>query len=93
MCAPCAAACGAAMSAGNWPGDSACDLGLVTDFEGTTHVCDTCSGNGCKPKRARNSKTKRQLYQSLSGSVVFSDQKGRAVFVNMESGNAFVVEN
>jgi hypothetical protein len=73
-----------------FPGDSDCSGGLVTN-DGAAHVCLKCHGDGCKPKRTRRA-PRRALYESLSGSTVYTDQKGRPVFVNLETGTAYVVE-
>lgn len=77
-----------------FPGDSDCNVGVVIGDDGDSHVCDTCSGKGCKPRapgrvvRARQ----REKLRELSGSVVLIDQKGRAVFVDLEKGTAYVQE-
>lgn len=83
------------MSSKNFPGDSECYAGLVQEDELTAHVCLDCNGNGCKPKRVRRDVRERaaQRLLDLSGSTVFPDQRGRAVFVNIERGTAFVVES
>lgn len=82
-----------AARAKNYPGDSECSLGLVHN-DGRAHVCQVCGGNGCPQKgQGRAFRTRRrELFRNLSGSTVFRDQKGRAVFVDLEKGTAYVLE-
>lgn len=84
---------GLPLSRQNFPGDSACDLGIVTNG-GSCHVCQICKGDGCKPKIPGRASRARRLDQllKLSGSTILSDQKGRAVFVDLEAQTAYVME-
>jgi hypothetical protein len=76
----------------NFPGDSECYAGLVKEDDLTSHVCLNCHGEGCKPKRQVRRAATTERLRSLSGSTVLSDQKGRAVFVDLEKGTAYVVD-
>lgn len=81
----------------NFPGDSDCRAGLVTnpeDGDFTSHVCQNCSGNGCVPKAPQKAaaQRRRQLIAGQSPSYVLTDQRGNTVFVNLEKGTAYVLE-
>lgn len=81
----------------NFPGDSDCDGGLVSDCDPDdprTHICLNCAGAGCPPPKTNRGAAARHrdLVLSLSGSTVIRDQKGRTVFVDLAKGIAHVVD-
>jgi hypothetical protein len=73
----------------NFPGDSECSLGVVVGALGTTHVCQNCRGDGCKPRHRK----RKERVRALSGSTIFTDQKGRSVYVNLETGACVVLDD